>query len=125
MKRSGAPREAECVSSVDMVEVGERRTWEQELLAELRLLRQAIERTAKSAEGGDDSAPYTLDEVAKKLDVSKRQLLTLRSPEAKPRLRTITIGKRGVRVTRQDYDDFIERRRQAAAIPPVSKRRRR
>gem|GEM_PF-2412740 len=91
------------------------------VLAELRILRTAIERQPRI--DLRSKALLTLDEVAELLGVSRRTvdgLTNVRCP--KPRLRIVREGK-CVRVTQQDLEDYVDRLRQEAAHPPVKRRR--
>ncbi len=95
------------------------------LIGEIRRLRATIEATGPT----DPNKLYTLDEIAEKLGMSRKKVDGLTNVTCKTtRLHVIRDGSldgRYVRVTQQEYDDFIERRRQAAAVPPPVKRSKR
>ena len=93
-----------------------------ELLAELRLLRQAIERIPKSSVSEADKlaalrqkALLTINETAEVLGISRssvENLITVKTRTGKPRLRTVREpGSRIVRITQADLTAYVERLR--------------
>jgi hypothetical protein len=91
-----------------------------EVLAELRLIRQAIERTQSDTEAARlvalrQKPLLTLDETAEVLGISRssvENLITVKAGTGKPRLKTVREpGTRIVRVTQADWTAYVERLR--------------
>ena len=93
-----------------------------ELIAEIRLLRQTLERTQKPSETAADrlaalrqKALLTINETAEVLGISRssvENLITVKTRTAKPRLRTVREpGSRIVRITQTDLTAYVERLR--------------
>jgi len=93
-----------------------------ELLAEVRLLRQSIERIPQPSMTEADrlaalrqKALLTINETAELLGISRssvENLITVKTRTAKPRLRTVREpGSRIVRITQTDLTAYIERLR--------------